>query len=141
MVKAAVITGAGAGVGRATALEFARNGYDVAMLSRDSDSLESLAREIEKLGRRALAIPTDVADADQVEEAASRVESEFGAIDTWVNVAMATVFAPVAKLTPAEVARHGGYIPRPSSWHDGRAEAHAAPWPRQDRECRFRAGL
>ncbi len=105
MAKVAVITGAGAGVGRATALEFANHGYDVALLSRDPDRLESLAHEVEGLGRRALAIPTDVADPDQVDVAASRAERELGAITIWVNVAMATVFAPVEKLTPAEVLR------------------------------------
>jgi short-subunit dehydrogenase len=105
MTKIAVITGAGAGVGRATALEFAGNGYDVALLSRDPARLDGLAGEIERLGRRALPIPTDVAEASQVEAAASRVEEELGAIDTWVNVAMATVFAPVSELTPAEVLR------------------------------------
>lgn len=105
MVRMAVITGAGAGVGRATALEFARHGYDVALLSRDPDRLDSLARKIEGLGRHALPIPTDVADPTQVEAAADRIERELGVIDTWVNVAMATVFAPVKKLTPEEVLR------------------------------------
>lgn len=101
----AVITGAGAGVGRATALEFARNGFDVALLSRDPDRLDSLAEAIRDLGRRALPLPTDVAKAEEIEAAAKRVESELGPIDTWVNVAMATVFAPVSELTPAEALR------------------------------------
>ena len=105
MPKIAVITGAGAGVGRATALEFARNGYDVALLSRDPDRLDALATKITALSRRALAIPTDVADSDQVEAAATRVEGEFGPIDTWVNVAMATVFSPVADLAAKEALR------------------------------------
>ena len=105
MTRIAVITGAGAGVGRATAVEFARHGYDVALLSRDPDRLEDLVRKIEAIGRRALAVPTDVADADQVENAAALAESELGAIDVWVNVAMATVFSPVHRLTPAEVRR------------------------------------
>ena len=105
MAKTAVITGAGAGVGRATALEFARQGYNVALLSRDPERLDALAQKIKGLGRRALPIPTDVADAGQVEAAADRVERELGVIDTWVNVAMATVFAPVEKLTADEVLR------------------------------------
>ena len=101
-----VITGAGAGVGRATVEEFARNGYDVGLLSRDKDRLERAASEIrERYGVKAMPIPTDVADAAAVEHAADQVEAGLGPIDVWVNVAMATVFAPVSKLTPAEFER------------------------------------
>jgi len=105
MQKIVVITGAGAGVGRATATEFARNGCDVALLSRDPDRFERAAMELRKFGVRALAIPTDVADAAAVDAAAERVERELGPIDVWVNVAMATVFAPVHDLTAEEVQR------------------------------------
>jgi NAD(P)-dependent dehydrogenase (short-subunit alcohol dehydrogenase family) len=105
MRKIVVITGAGAGVGRATATEFARNGCDVALLSRDPDRLERAAAELRRFGGRALPIPTDVADSKAVEAAADRVERELGPIDVWVNVAMATVFAPVHKLTPEEFLR------------------------------------
>ena len=101
----AVVTGAGAGVGRATALAFAKRGYDVVLLSRDPQRLASLAAEIKAIGQRALPLPTDVASAEQVEAAATRTERELGPIEVWVNVAMATVFAPVLKLTPAEVRR------------------------------------
>ena len=92
-------------MGRATVSEFARAGCDVALLSRDPERLEEAAREARGYGVRALAIPTDVADADAVDAAAARVENELGPIDVWVNIAMATVFAPVAKLTAAEVRR------------------------------------
>ncbi len=105
MPKIVVITGAGAGVGRATVEEFARQGYDVALLSRDKDRLERAAADVRRHGVRALPIPTDVADAEAVEAAATKVEEEFGPIDVWVNVAMATVFAPVSKLTAAEFER------------------------------------
>jgi len=105
MAKIVVITGAGAGVGRATAAEFAGHRCDVALLSRDPDRLEAAAAEARRHGVRALPIPTDVADAAAVEAAAARVEDEFGPIDIWVNVAMATVFAPVHKLTPEEFQR------------------------------------
>src|SRR5487761_324287 len=105
MRKIVVITGAGAGVGRAAATQFARGGCDVALLSRDPDRLEHAAEELRHFGVRALPIPTDVADAEAVEAAADRVEREFGPIDVWVNVAMATVFAPVHKLTAAEFQR------------------------------------
>ena len=106
MPKIAVITGAGAGVGRATAEEFARNGWHVALLSRDKDRLEHAAESlIGRYGIRAIAVPTDVADADAMEAAADRAEAELGPIDAWVNVAMSTVFSPVSKLTAAEVKR------------------------------------
>jgi len=105
VAKIAVITGAGAGVGRATADMFAKAGYDVALLSRDPDRLERAADEARRFGVRALPIPTDVADAEAVEAAADRVERDLGPIDVWVNVAMATVFAPVSKLTAEEVKR------------------------------------
>jgi len=105
MGKIVVITGAGAGVGRATATEFARNGCDVALLSRNPDRLETAAVELRKFGVRVLPIPTDVADAKAVDAAADQVEAELGPIDVWVNVAMATVFAPVHKLTAEEFQR------------------------------------
>ncbi|WP_250456106.1 SDR family oxidoreductase [Caballeronia sp. ATUFL_M2_KS44] len=104
--KIAVVTGAGAGVGRAAADEFARHGYDVALLSRDAERLTRAAAQIEaRFGVRALAIPTDVADARAVEAAASHVEDALGPIDVWVNVAMATAFAPVSALTADEIER------------------------------------
>ena len=105
MTRVVVITGAGAGVGRAAAEEFARQGCDVALLSRDKDRLERAAEELRRHGVRALAIPTDVADAHAVEQAATQTEEQLGPIDIWVNVAMATVFAPVSKLTPEEFER------------------------------------
>jgi short-subunit dehydrogenase len=106
MAKVVVVTGASAGVGRATVEEFARHGYDVALLARDPERLEHAAAELRaRYGVRALAIPTDVADAKAVDEAAGRAEAELGPMDVWVNVAMATVFAPVSKLTAEEVER------------------------------------
>ena len=106
MAKVVVVTGGSAGVGRATVEEFARHGYDVAVLARDPARLERVAAELRSAyGVRAIAIPTDVADAAAVDAAASIVETELGPIDVWVNVAMATVFAPVSKLTAEEVER------------------------------------
>jgi short-subunit dehydrogenase len=105
MATIVVITGAGAGVGRATATEFARHGCDLALLSRDRDRLEAAAAELRQFGVRVLPIPTDVADAKAVEAAADQVERELGPIGVWVNVAMATVFAPVSQLTAEELQR------------------------------------
>ncbi|MGQ7932408.1 SDR family oxidoreductase [Paraburkholderia sp. D1E] len=106
MAKFVVVTGAGAGVGRATVEEFARRGYDVALLSRDEARICRAVAELQSAyGIRALAIPTDVADAEAVERAALLAERELGPIEVWVNVAMATVFAPVSKLTAQEFER------------------------------------
>ncbi|HET9613465.1 MAG TPA: SDR family oxidoreductase [Candidatus Limnocylindrales bacterium] len=100
-----VITGASAGVGRATARAFAADGWDVALLARGEAGLEAAAAEVRAAGRQALAIPLDVADADAVEAAAERVERELGPIDAWVNDAMESVFAPVDQITPDEYRR------------------------------------
>ncbi len=103
--KNVVVTGASAGVGRAVALAFAEHGANVAVLARDMARLESLRREVEALDVKALPIAMDVADADQVERAAARVEEEWGHIDVWVNSAMTTVMAPVREMTAAEYQR------------------------------------
>lgn len=100
-----VITGASAGVGRATARAFADRGYDVALLARGRAGLDEAAVEVTNRGRRALAIPTDVADWSAVQEATQRIEAELGPIDVWVNNAMSTIFSPVADLTADEIHR------------------------------------
>lgn len=105
MAKVVVVTGAGAGVGRATVREFARHGYHVGLIARDAARLEQAAAELRGMGVRALPLPLDVADAEAVEAAADRVEAELGPIDVWVNGAMATVFAPVRETTPEEFHR------------------------------------
>jgi NADP-dependent 3-hydroxy acid dehydrogenase YdfG len=100
-----VITGATAGVGRATALRFAAQGYGVALLARGREGLDATAREVTQLGGRALPIALDVADADALDAAAQRVERELGPIDIWINNAMTTVFGRVTQLSPAEYRR------------------------------------
>jgi NAD(P)-dependent dehydrogenase (short-subunit alcohol dehydrogenase family) len=87
--KVAVITGGTAGVGRATVREFARRGYDVAILARGAAGLKGAAEDVQEAGGRALPLPVDVADADAVREAAAAVETELGEISVWVNTAFA----------------------------------------------------
>jgi len=103
--KVIVVTGASAGVGRATARAFARRGACVGLLARGRDGLEAVRKEVEGLGGKALAVPTDVADPDHVEATASAVENEFGPIDVWVNNAMVSVFSPASEMTPADYKR------------------------------------
>ena len=100
-----VITGASAGVGRATVRAFAEKGAHVGLLARGKDGLEAARREVEDLGGKAVAIPLDVADPDQVEAAAARIEEELGPIDVWVNNAMVSVFSPVKEMRPEEYQR------------------------------------
>jgi NAD(P)-dependent dehydrogenase (short-subunit alcohol dehydrogenase family) len=99
------VTGASAGVGRATALLFARRGARVALIARDAASLEDARHEIEECEGTALVIPCDVSDADALEQAARRVEDELGPIAIWVNCAMVTVFSPVWRMTAQEFRR------------------------------------
>jgi len=99
------VTGASAGVGRATARAFAREGAHVGLIARDTEGLHVAAREMSELGGRGLAVPTDVADADQVEAAAARIEQELGPVDVWVNNAMTTIFGRLSDVTPAEYKR------------------------------------
>jgi NAD(P)-dependent dehydrogenase (short-subunit alcohol dehydrogenase family) len=103
--KVVVVTGASAGAGRAAVRLFAKKGADVALIARGKDGLEAAKREVEAYGRRALAIPADVSDADAVEKAADKAEYELGLIDVWVNVAMVSVFSPFVEMTPEEFKR------------------------------------
>ena len=100
-----VVTGASAGVGRAVAREFGARGAALALLARGEVGLEGAAREVEATGGRALVVPTDVADPDQVSKAVERVERELGPIDVWVNVAFTSVFAPFTEISPEEFKR------------------------------------
>lgn len=103
--KVVVVTGASAGLGRATVREFARSGAKVALLARGHDGLEAARREVEDLGGVALVLPTDVGNEEEVEDAAEQVEAKLGAIDVWVNNAMVSVFSPVHEMTPEEYRR------------------------------------
>lgn len=103
--KVVVVSGASAGVGRAAAVEFAKHGFDVALIARGEAGLAATAEQIEAIGQRALTLPTDVSVYEQVDDAATRAESELGEIDVWVNDAMTTVFSPIWDTEPADFAR------------------------------------
>lgn len=100
-----VITGASAGLGRACARKFAEAGYDVGLLARGLDGLEGAKKEVLQMGRKAVYVQVDVADAQAVEDAAAKIEEELGEIDVWVNNAMNSVFSPVKEMLPEEYKR------------------------------------
>lgn len=104
-VPVVLVTGASAGVGRATARAFAKRGFDVALLARGDAGLDGATKDVENEGRRALRLPIDAGDYDEVEAAAARTEAELGPIDVWVNDAMTTVFAPTWDVKPADFQR------------------------------------
>jgi NAD(P)-dependent dehydrogenase (short-subunit alcohol dehydrogenase family) len=100
-----VVTGASAGVGRATAVAFAERGAKVALLARGEAGLHAAADDVRRAGGTPLVVPVDVADAAAVEQAADRVESELGPIDVWVNSAFSSVFAPFHQISAEEFRR------------------------------------
>ena len=97
-----VVTGASAGLGRATAVSFAKRGAYLGLLARVRGGLEGTKREVESAGGEALAIPTDLSNPDAVEAAAQQVEEKPGPMDVWVNNAMVSVFSPTEQMTPGE---------------------------------------
>lgn len=100
-----VITGAGSGIGRETALTFARRGASVVLAGRGERALQSCAQEVERLGGRGLAVPTDVSDFAQVAALADRAVAEHGRIDTWVNNAAVSTYGTVKQMEPDELRR------------------------------------
>src|SRR5690554_6716861 len=103
--KIVVVTGASAGVGRATAVEFARQGATVALLARGKAGLEVARAEVEAAAGKAWVQTLDVADAAAGDAAADRIEAELGAIDIWVKNAMVTVLSPISQMTAEECRR------------------------------------
>jgi NAD(P)-dependent dehydrogenase (short-subunit alcohol dehydrogenase family) len=103
--RVAVVTGGSAGLGRAIVRELADAGYDIGVLARGPDGLAGTAKDVADRGRRCVVVPTDVADARAVEDAADRVERELGPVDVWVNNAMAGVLAEFLDVTPEEFDR------------------------------------
>jgi NAD(P)-dependent dehydrogenase (short-subunit alcohol dehydrogenase family) len=100
-----VITGASAGVGRATARAFAGRGAKIALIARGPDGLEATRADVEQLGGQPLAITADVANAAAIESAAAQIEQSLGNIDVWINNAMTSVFSPVSEMSPEEFRR------------------------------------
>jgi short-subunit dehydrogenase len=100
-----VVTGATAGVGRAVVQRFARDGAKIGLIARGMERLEATKREVEEAGGEALICQCDVADAEAVDEAASKVEEQFGPIDIWINVAFAGMMAPFVEISMAEFKR------------------------------------
>jgi NAD(P)-dependent dehydrogenase (short-subunit alcohol dehydrogenase family) len=103
--RVAVITGASAGVGRATARALVQRGWSLGLLARGQKGLDAARADAEAAGATAIAVSTDVADAGSVEAAAKAVERELGPIDAWVNNAMTSVFGPFSEIPLEDVRR------------------------------------
>jgi NAD(P)-dependent dehydrogenase (short-subunit alcohol dehydrogenase family) len=103
--KVVVMTGASAGVGRATARAFAAKGVSIGLIARGQAGLDAARRDVERAGGRALTVQVDVADADAVDAAAEQIEVALGPIDVWINNAMASVFSPIKEMTADEFRR------------------------------------
>ncbi len=103
--RTVVITGASAGIGRASARLFAARGDNIALLARGTAGLDGAVKDVHNAGAQALAIPTDVAAYGAVDAAAAEAERTFGPIDVWVNVAFTSVFAPFHQISPEEYRR------------------------------------
>ena len=105
MTQTVVITGASAGIARATARLYGARGASVGLIARGQAGLDGAAEDVIEAGGQALAIPADVADHAQLEKAATEIEAQFGPIDVWINVAFTSVFAPFAQIAPDEFRR------------------------------------
>jgi NAD(P)-dependent dehydrogenase (short-subunit alcohol dehydrogenase family) len=100
-----VLMGASSGIGRETALRFAKSGAKVVASARGEEGLDSLVEEIRAEGGEALAVPADTSEFDQVKAVADRAVREYGRLDTWVHLAAVGLFATFEQTTPEEFAR------------------------------------
>jgi NAD(P)-dependent dehydrogenase (short-subunit alcohol dehydrogenase family) len=99
------LMGASSGIGRETALRFARRGAKVVASARSKEGLDSLVEEIRGEGGEAIAVPADTSEFDQVKAVADRTVEEYGRLDTWVHLAAVALFATFEQTTPEEFAR------------------------------------
>ena len=97
--QTAIVTGAGRGIGRATALTFAHEGANVVLVTRTVSEIEAVAEEIQKTGREALAVPTDVANKSEVQSMVQKTLERFGKVDILVNNAGVAGTSPIPKIT------------------------------------------
>lgn len=103
--KVVVITGASAGVGRVTALFFAKYGAKIALLARGIDGLKATQMEIQALGEKSQFYSVDVSDFEKLRDVANQIEQDLGVIDIWINNAMCSVFSPFNKIDQHEYKR------------------------------------
>lgn len=99
------ITGSSAGLGRAIAHAYAKRGARLGLIARNPEALDAAKQECEALGGQAVCLPTDVADPDAVDRAATQLEDAFGPVDVWINDAMVSVFSPVKEMEPSDYKR------------------------------------
>ncbi|MGY1605135.1 SDR family NAD(P)-dependent oxidoreductase [Geodermatophilus sp. SYSU D00815] len=99
--KVAIVTGAGRGLGRAMALALADAGADVALAARSKDQLDEVAAEVGRRGRRGLAVPTDVTDADAVQDLVDTTVDQLGGLDVLVNNSGIIDSSPLLEQDPA----------------------------------------
>jgi NAD(P)-dependent dehydrogenase (short-subunit alcohol dehydrogenase family) len=100
-----VVTGGSAGCGRAIVEEFARHNASIAVLARGQERLDDTVREVVHLGGEAIAIKTDVSDAEAIDRALEQTEAHFGPVDIWINCAMASMVSEIRNMTPSEFRR------------------------------------
>lgn len=101
--KTALITGAGSGIGRATALMMAAAGADIAALSNDADEVNAVVAEIEKLGRKVIGLTADVSSDADMSEAFARTKESFGTLDIlFSNAGINGVWAPIEDMQCSE---------------------------------------
>ncbi len=141
MTQTVVITGASAGIARATARLYGARGDRVGLIARGQAGLDGAAADVEEAGGTAFAVTADVADFDQVDKAASRIEDALGPIDVWINVAFTIGIRAVRRAERRGVPPgHRGELPGLRPWHDGRAPADDPPRPRHHRAGRLGPG-